>query len=866
MSWIGAIGTRLRLLFARDAAESRMEEEIRLHIDLEAERLVREEELSVREARRRALVAFGGVEKTKEELREGRGLTWLAGLRLDLKLGVRMLVKYPVLTVASVLTLAIAVALAASWFEFMTDLTRPNLPLDEADRIVAVRNQDLATAESEPRSLHDFESWREELESIRDLTAASPIEYNVVTVDDRVVTLRGLRVTPSMFRVARVQPVLGRWLTDEDDRVGGEPVAVIGYEAWQRLFDGDRSALGQTVRLGAEHATVVGVMPEGFGFPLNQEIWTPLRERAVNYERRAGPRIMVLGRLAPGASLRAAKAELATIGQRAAAESPETHEQLRPEVRRYASGGTGEEAAAVLLNIPFLLFLIVVSANVATLLFARTATRESEIAMRSALGASRRRIILQLIAEALVVTSVAAVLGLVVARWALRWGMDLFWEVQQMRPPFWFDAGLSATTVLYAGLLAVVGAIVIGGIPGLRATGRHLRQRLPQPGASGSGMRFGAIATGVIVMQVALSVAFIPVAVLRAQEIVAERGGSGFAAEAFLSGQLIRQDGEARGAELFEEVHRRLTADPGVLATTRASRLPGFNHPMEAMEIDGDPARVVNGRQVGVDLNFFDVLDARVVSGRAFTERDRQARDGVAIVDQAWARNTFGGQSPIGRRIRYPRRAGEEAERWYEIVGVVAGMDRAVGPGTPVGVFHPLRQEEQATLQFYVRTAGLPATLVPQVHALVVSVDPALSVVDLMPLEEIWRPVERSGAALAAALGVVALIIVLFALIGIYALTSFTVAQRAREIGIRAALGANPRRIVATIFSRAVSQIGLGIVIGAALVSLTVARSPDGIRLVGGVAMAMAAVGLMGCIVPAIRALRIHPTEALRAE
>lgn len=866
MSWLEAIRTRLRLLFARGAAERRMEEEIRLHIELEAERLVREEGLSAREARRRALVAFGGVERTKEELREGRGLAWLGGLRLDLKLGVRMLIKYPVLTLASVVTLAIAVALAASWFEFMTDLTRPRLPLDEADRIVVVRNQDLATAESEPKSLHDFESWREELGSIRDLTAGSAVVYNVTTVDGRVVTLKGVRVTPSMFRVARVHPLLGRALTDVDDQAGAEPVAVIGYDAWQRLFDGDRSALGQTVRLGSEHATVVGVMPEGFGFPLNEEIWTPLRERAVSYERRAGPPVMMLGRLAPGASLGEAKAELATIGQRTAAESPETHEHLRPEVRRYGSGGTGEEAAAVLLNIPFLLFLLVVSANVATLLFARTATRESEIAMRSALGASRRRIILQLIAEALVLTSVAAALGLVAAHWGLRWGMDLFWEVQQMRPPFWWDAGVSMTTALYAGALAVLGAIVIGGIPGLRATGRHLRQRLPQPGASGSGMRFGAIATGVIVMQVALSVAFIPVAFMRAQEVVAQREGTGFPADAFLSGLLTQEEDGGGAAERFEEVHRRLAADPGVLAATRASRLPGFNHAAEAMEIDGDSARVVYGRQIGVDPNFFDVLDARVVSGRAFNEGDRQARDGVAIVDQGWARSMFGGQSPIGRRIRYPRRAGQEADRWYEIVGVVAGMDRAVGPGTTVGVFHPLRREGQASLQFYVRTTGHPASLVPHVHSLVMAVDPAIGVVDLMPLEEIWRPVERSEAALAAALGVVALIIVLFALIGIYALTSFTVAQRAREIGIRAALGANPRRIIAAIFSRALSQIGLGILIGAALVGLTVARSPEGARLVGGVAMAMAAVGLMGCVVPALRALRIQPTEALRAE
>jgi putative ABC transport system permease protein len=878
MQLIDGLRARLQNVFGPRAAETRMDEEIRFHVEMEAERLIREEGLPPAEARRRALVAFGGVEKTKEELREGRGTAWLSGLRLDVKLGARMLLRYPVLTGASVLTLAIAVALAASWFEFMTDLTRPRLPLPEPDRVVAVRNLDLATAESERRSVHDFERWREELRSITDLAAIAATDYSVTTLDGRVATLGGARITPSMFRVARVQPHLGRALTDADNRPGAEPVAVLGHAAWQRLFDGDRAVVGQTIRLGSEHVTVVGVMPDGFGFPLNQEIWTPLLEGAVRYDAREGPTISMAGRLAPGATLAEARAEMAAIGQRASAESPATHEHLRPEVRRYGVGGTGEEAIAVLMNIPFLLFLLVVSANVATLFFARTATRESEIALRSALGASRRRIVLQLIAEALVLTLAAAAFGLAFARWALGWGMDLFWEVQEMRPPFWWDAGISATTALYAVLLAVLGAIVIGGIPGIRATGRRLRHRLPQPGASGSGMRFGAIATGVIVVQVALCVAFLPLAIMRAGDALPERGPDGFPAESYLAGRLLvdegvpDQDGAPLAASLYDEAYRRLAAEPGVLAVTRASRLPGFNHPLSAMEIDGDPPRTVNARNVAVDDNFFDVLGARIVQGRGFGPDDGAGgADGaggsaVAIVDRAWAAAVFEGQSPIGRLIRYPRRPGEEGERWHEIVGVVEGMDRAVGPGTPVGVYHPLRPWDHPSLQVYIHAAGIPATLAPQVHDVVAAVDPALGIADVRPLDEVFRPVERAGAVLAATLSVVALIILLFALMGIYALMSFAVAQRAREIGIRAALGADPRRIVTAIFSRGLMQVGLGILLGAALVSLTVARSPEGLRLVAGVAVAMAAVGLIGCVVPAARALRIQPVEALRAE
>lgn len=881
MSWLSAIRARLRLLFARGAAESRMDEEIRLHLEMEADRLVREEGLDPREARRRARVAFGGVEKTKEELRDGRGLAWLSGLRLDLKLGVRMLLKYPVLTSASVLALAIAIALAASWFEFMSNMVRPQLPLDDGHRIVSLRNRDLAAAGVEAKSLHDFETWRNSLESVEELSAASPLEYNVTAEDGRFATLSGARVTPSMFRLVRVQPVLGRPLTEADLDPGSEPVAVIGYSAWQRVFNGDRTVVGETVRLGADYATVVGVMPEGFGFPVNQEIWTPLRESALDYERRQGPRLSMFGRLARGVDVGEAQAELTVIGQRTTAAHPATHEQIRPEVRLYGRGND-MSGPALLLNIPFLLFLLVVSANVATLLFARTATRGGEIAMRSALGASRRRIILQLIAESLVLTSLAAAVGVAAAHWALGWGMDLFWEVQQTRPPFWFSSGLSPATVLYVAALTVLGAIVIGGIPALRATGRKLRSRLTQAGAGGSGLKFGGIATGVIVVQVALCVAFVPVAIMNGQNLLPEPGTISFPAESYLSGRLVRQMDSApardAGAQAegqveereerdpFEEVHRRLASSPGVTAATRASRIPGFNHPMEAIEIDGDSASVVEARQLEVDPNFFDVMDARIVSGRAFNESDVTAEAGVAIVDGAWAASAFGGQSPLGQRIRYPERKGEEGTRWYEIVGVVAGLDRPVGPGSGVGVLHPLRPEDRASVQVYLQTEGLPSAMVPQVQSLVTSVDPRLAMADLKPLSEIWRPVQRSDAFFVAALVVVALVILLFALIGIYALMSFTVAQRTREIGIRAALGADPRRIILSIFSRALGQIGIGIVLGAALVSLTVADSPTGLRMVAGVAMAMAVVGLLGCVLPAGRALRIQPVEALRAE
>ncbi|HSJ14168.1 MAG TPA: ABC transporter permease [Longimicrobiales bacterium] len=879
MSWIYGMPARLRLLFGARDAESRMDEEMRFHVEMETERLVREEGLTAAEARRRAKVAFGGEDRYREEMREGRGLAWLSGLSLDLKLGVRMLLKYPGLTAAGTLAIAVSVALAASYFEFMNDMVKPKLPLDEGDRIVAIQNWDLAAASPERRSLHDFEAWRGELVSIADLSAASMAEFNVSTDDRRYASYRGARVSASTFRVVRVAPLLGRPLTEADEAPDAPLAVVLGYSAWQALFDGDRAVVGRSVRLGADPATVVGVMPEGFRFPVNQEVWAPLRYQASDWERRDGPTIVMFGRLAPRIGLAEARAELATLGQRSAAAFPATHAQLRPRVERFTDV-VGMGLFVALLNVPFVLFLVVVCGNVATLVFARTVSREGEIAVRSALGASRRRLVAQLFAEALVLTSLGAAAGLAAARWGLRWGMTMFWEVQQMSAPFWFDDRLSPITLLYTGSLAVIGAGIIGGVPALKATGRRLRHRLAQPGSGGAGMRFGAVSTGVVVVQVALCVAFLPLAITSGRDLLREKRGSDFPAEAFLTGRISRQTEALPGAgtgstetEVAEhaaaqlaEVQRRISAESGVLAVTFANRMPGFNHPVEAIELEGDARSPDEVRVVAVDQHFFDVMGARIVAGRAFRDQDLHADSRLAVVDRSWAREHFAGRSPVGQRIRHPQRPAGEAERWHEIVGVVDGMPRAVGPGEDVAVFQPLRPGPQAAVQLYVRTATAPAALVPHVHDIVTAIDPALGVSQLMSLDDAWRPVYRANVFFATALTVVAAIIMLFALVGIVALMSFTVARRAREIGIRTALGADSRRLVVAIFSRALAQIGLGVIVGAALVSLAVARTSVTAGLVAGVAALMAGCGLVGCIVPALRALRIQPTDALRAE
>lgn len=275
--------------------------------------------------------ALGGVEQVKEHQRDARSFRWLAGWWLDLKLGGRMLIKYPGLTLVGGAAMAFAIAVGTAGFEILTQMVDPRLPLDDGHRIVGIRLWHTASNSVEEQALHDFVTWRE-LESVEDLGALQDLERNLITEDGRAEPVHVAEISASAFRLARVAPLLGRSLVEADEQSGAPPVVVIAHDLWQTRFAGNPAVIGPTVRLKNAQSTVVGVMPEGFAFSVNHRLWAPLRLNALDYSPRSGPEIKVFGRLAPGATLDQARAELTTIGLRAAADFPDTHEHLRPEV------------------------------------------------------------------------------------------------------------------------------------------------------------------------------------------------------------------------------------------------------------------------------------------------------------------------------------------------------------------------------------------------------------------------------------------------------------------------------------------------------------------------------------------------------
>ena len=895
--WYASTRERARTLFFRARTEAELQEELRFHLEMEADKLVRSTGLTPVEARRRAAVAFGGIERYKEEVRDARGLAWLSGTRLDFILGARMLVKSPALTIVGGLGMAVAIAVSVGFFAFSSANIYPTLPLEDGDRIIAVENRDTEINNEERRSLHDFVQWREELKSIDDLAAFRTVERNFIPREGPPLPVQVAEMTAAGFRVARVPPLLGRYLVEDDERAGAPPVIVIGYDAWQSRFAGDPAIVGREIRIGATLYTVVGVMPEDFAFPMNHAYWMPLRADPSAYERRKGPGIYIFGRLAPGVTMAEAQVELDAIGKRSAAAWPQTHAKLAPMVMPYVHSLTDVQGITpwmvIQMQLMMSLLLIVVALNVAVLIYARTATRQGEIAVRTALGASRSRIVGQLFVEALVLSLCAGALGLGIAQLGIRIGNQML--EQEFGSPFWASYRLEPFTVLFTVGIAIFAAVIVGILPALQATGRRLRINLGQLGGS-TGIRLGRTWTILIVGQVAIAVAALPAAVSMGWgEIRGATTKPTYPPEEFLLAELgvesltgTEGGGDARGDSArfglrLTELMRRLEADPSVVGATYSATLPGRGGPLEIEGIPA-PAESPSGHRAvseGIALDYLDLYGARIRTGRAFEVGDASPDATAIIVNSAFATQVLGGASPLGRRIRYVGRqraasSGEvERSRWYQVVGVVEDLEVNAMDPTLVSprLYYPVAPDAIQAVSLEVRLRRTtPADFAPTLREIAVAVDPSLRLGTTYSLADFAREGVLAVRLAAMVIGLILLSVFLLSAAGVYALTSFTVTRRRREIGIRTALGAHPRQVLRTVFAGVARQVTIGLAVGIAGAAL-VERLTGG-ELLGGHAAVllpifgalMAAVALLAALGPARRGLRIQPIEALRSD
>jgi putative ABC transport system permease protein len=867
-----------RVLIHSRALERDMHEEMRLHVEMESERLQRAHGLSRDEARREAHVRFGGLEAAKEAGRDARGRQWLDALTVDTRLGLRMLWKHRGLTFVGGFAMAAAVAVGASSFEILGQVLTPALPFDPDGRIVRVDlragaagagSLALVTGEIAPASFDTVGAFR-------------TVHVNLAMPGGLPETIRVAEISPSGFSLAGVPAAVGRVLQPHDASASAPPVVLVSHRMWETRFGADPALVGRALKLSGTAHEVVGIMPDGFGFPIDHQFWRPFRPASVAAAGPDGPQIELFARLAPGVTAASAAAELSTL---VADYQPQRAMRVPdPVVSPYtlAYVDLSEPGVAQLvrgLQLCTSLLVLVVAVNLAIVMYARTIRRIGELAVRTALGATRPRILMQLFIESLALTLTGAGVGLALVAFGLRQLQSVAETIDGL--PFWIRLEVSPATMLAVVIVAVVSALIMGVFPGLRATGRSLGAHLNAI-RGGQGPRLGRIWSMLVIGQVAAAVAILPAAVYMTWEVPRLQDGLGIPADR-LSVVHLRVPADEAPAEtervrnLQAQMMERLAAEPGVEAITYSASVPGLG-PGATIEFDPavqtTPAVSRTASRFPIDANLLTVYQAEMAAGRRLEPAD--AGTDAVVVNESFAAWLVDRTAAVGARFRYASMAGQPVEevRWHQIVGVVGDFPRIpsrLALDTPAAVYHAAAPGTINPIVISLRFSGhAPADLSVRSRQIAASIDPSLQVARALPLEDYYWQFMQVWAYVSWAMNLVTTSALVLSGAGLYAMMSFIVAQRQREIGLRIALGATARSLLLDVFSRAAVQLVIGIVVGSVLSWMVLAMAGFEPALAAGlvatVAVIAVIVGILAAIGPARQSLRIPPADALRAE
>ena len=804
-------------------------------------------------------------------------------LRLDgIRHGLRLFHRQPGLTGLAVMALSLAIGLTTTMFSILDGLVLRGLPFENADRLLHLEMQRPATAQySLEVPVHDFVDWRARQRSFEDLAAFRSQDMVLSGATGRAERFLGSAISASAFRLVGVTAALGRTFSEAEDRPGGPPVAVLGHALWRDRFGGDPGVIGRSLRVNGEALTVIGVMPETFQFPVRDAVWVPLRPDPVAVERGAGPTLEVFGLLKPGVSLEQARAEMAAIARALETEHPAANAGLGSVVKPYATEYVGDNGVKMLWVMMAAVFgvVAVACANVANLLLGRAAERSRELGIRSALGASRRRLVAHLLGEALVLAAAGGALGLVFARLGVAWFNS---TIPLEDAPFWWEIRVDLGSAAFVLALVALSALLAGVAPALQASRANVSDALRDDTRTGTGLRMGRLSRSLVVAEVAMACGLLVAAGLMIRSIVnLGPGRMPFESERVLTARIDLGESDypdaARRAAFHEELERRLAVLPGVRSAALMDAPPGIGGGRDQVVIDGVPVADERQRPLtvwnAVSPRFFETFAVGLHEGRTFTPADGSQAPKVAIVNRAFVRRFFPDGRALGRRLR-PLYAGASPE-WLEVVGVAPDLNMAT-PQRPQreGVYVPLAQSPASQVFVALAASGPPESLAAPLREAVARLDPDLPARQVKPyaatLYEFTWGVSVIGR-LFTAFGAAALFL---AAVGVYGVMAFAVSRRTREIGIRMALGASRRRVLLMVLGQGARQLGLGAAIGLGLAvglgrllgAVLVDVSPTDPSTFGAVLATLGLAGLAACLWPARRAAALDPVGALRSE
>jgi predicted permease len=917
MGWTD-LWLRLRALARRRRAESELDEELNFHLEMEA-RKNRLAGMSEAQARRAARVEFGGLEQTREECRDARGIAFLQNMARDLSYGWRVLLKTPLFTAVAILSLAIGIGANTAIFSLVDTVLLRMLPVRSPEQLVILK----WSASEPPGALYFYAnsnrkdgqgrfqmnvfSWdvfaevRGHSQTLSDTFGFSHLGRINVTANGEPRVAGGLLVSGNYFSGLGVSALLGRPIVADDDTVDGVPAAVVSYRFWERAFGLDRAVIGRTIYINRQPSVVVGVMPREFfgvsagGFVATPEVDVTLpirfRDRIDRGSRTPTPFfapdrfwIQMMGRVGPSADERAVQAELTAM---LTGNMPEAilRNPLTGAVRvEFEAGSQGLDYLRQRYRQPLLILMTVVGltllmacANLAGLLMARATARRKEITLRLALGAGRRRLVWQLLVEGALLSLGGAAAGLLLAFW----GVDALLSMVSSGPvAITLQVRPDARILGFTAAISLLATLLFGLAPALRATRLNLADGMKEdtPLVRGN-RRFGPVRT-LVTAQIAVALLLLAGATLFARSLANLRAiPLGFNSKnVVLFGLAPGRSGydEVRGNQLYEQVLERLNRMPRVIGASLSAYTPisGFVDTGE-IQVEGGDSRKAAGTTINcIGPNFFDVMRIRLLLGRGIDQRDLGSASKVAVINEACARRYFGSGSPVGKRFRW---RGEP--NWgIQVVGLVkdAKYHQLRGDSPPT-VYVPYTQSQGYWLQqanFEVRIAGDPAAAVAAIRAAVHEVDRTLPLSDVKTMEaQIDEALaqERLFASLVTLFGAITLVL---ACVGLYGLVSYSVAGRTHEIGVRMALGADRLGVLRMILSQVAVTTAAGLAVGvpATLALASVVQSQlygveahDPFAILAAAA-GVTAVALLAAFFPARRAMRIDPVRALRHE
>jgi predicted permease len=798
----------------------------------------------------------------------------------DLRFSVRSLAKQPALAVLSVLALTLGIGLTTTMYSIVKG-GLSDLPFPEAERLMHLERNNLAQGiDSMEVTFHEFLDWRDGQRSFEGLAGYYQGTANVSGDGERPERYAGAFLSANAFDVLRVQPLVGRTFRPGEDQPGALPVAVLGHDLWQKRFGGDPAVVGRTLSVNSVERTIIGVMPPRFKFPIREEIWLTLPHDATQLKRGEGQTLEVFGRLREDATLDQARSELAGIAKQLELAYPDTNQGVGSVVKPFTHEYIDEEPRSLLFTMLGAVFgvLLIACANVANLLLARASLRGKEVAVRSALGAGRLRVVVQLLSETFLLAVAGAVGGLGLAAVGIRLFND---AIVNSQPPFWIDIRIDLAVLAFVAGLTLATSLLAGLAPALQASGEKAGEVLKDESRGASSFRLGRLSRALVVAEVALSCGLLVGAGLMIKSVVllkiADFGIQGkdvFTARVGLFEQDY-PDVPSR-ARFFEDLLARVEALPGVRVAALGDSLPvdgsgRYRVALEGREYASEQDMPL-ARQAIVTPAYFDAFGVAVRAGRGLGPDDRRGNLPVALVNEPFAARHFPGESPLGKRLRLGGAQSQQA--WVTIVGVVPDLYMGEAENrNPEGLYLPLAQHDARFMSVIARTGGDPLAIAGAVRGAVEAIDGRLPIYFVRSMPQVIQQETWFYGVFGSLFMVFGFAALVLAAVGLYGVMAFSVSRRTQEVGIRMALGAQAAQVLRLVMRQGAWQLAAGLGFGLALAAglarlvrfILFRVEPWDPTIFLAIVAVLTATCAVACFIPARRAARVDPVVALHS-